>query len=267
MCIIVRLTEEAEKLEFTKANPEQANSLFRLEDHELLEGRTVVVGYQNTHLYQKFADLFKNCSRDAIDCAMLAVTDYSQRRTNQIIQLGSGSDDAPGYNAWYDLFHPTEKIKNFEATANALRTVLERFNEFDSDTLYDFATEYENECERIGRFDWRYYYLHYENFRAYRYGKYTLYAEVPYELVAIHAQKYESNNAYQCFLRVLADEKFERIDEIRWLSYKEGWLFCKNDRFLYYDINAESIISELIIPQEDGIDTVDRIAYFRANPL
>ena len=76
---VAQLTEEAEKLDFTTANPDQAEPLFTLEDHELLEGRTIVVGYQNTHLYQKFSDLFRNCSRDAIDCAMLAVADYSQR--------------------------------------------------------------------------------------------------------------------------------------------------------------------------------------------
>ena len=264
---VAQLTEEAEKLDFTTANPDQAEPLFTLEDHELLEGRTIVVGYQNTHLYQKFSDLFRNCSRDAIDCAMLAVADYSQRCTNQIIQLGSGSNEKPGNDAWYNLFHPTGKIKNFDSTVRALRTVLELFDNYDDDTLYSFAAEYENECERKGRFDWRYYYLHYESFRASRYGKYTLYEESPYKLVAIHAAKYESNNAYQCFLAEIADSDKDRIDDIRWLSYKDGWLYCENDRFQYFDIGGEYVIDELIIPQDDGVDTVDRIAYFREHPL
>lgn len=264
---VAQLTEEAEKLEFTTANPDQAEPLFELEDHPLLDGRTVVVGYQNTHLYQKFYNLFEKCNRDAIDCAMLAVTDYSQRCTNQIIQLGSGNYEKPGDDAWYNLFHPTGKIKNFDSTVHALRTVLEKFDTFDNDTLYHFAKEYENECERRCRFDWRYYYLHYKSFRASRYGKYTLYVESPYKLVAIHAAKYESNNAYQCFLAELANGNKERIDDIRWLSYKEGWLYCENDRFQYRDMDGESVINEVIIPQDDGIDTVDRIAYFRENPL
>lgn len=264
---VAQLTEEAEKLEFSTANPDQAEPLFTLEDHWLLDGRTVVVGYQNTHLYQKFFELFENCSRDAIDCAMLAVTDYSQRRTNQIIQLGSGNNEKQGDDAWYNLFHPTEKIKNFDLTVLALRTVLEKFDNYDDKTLYSFATEYKNECERKGRFDWRYYYLKYKSFRAYRYGKYTLYAETPYELVAIYAPKYESNNAYQCFLRELSNGDMELLEDIRLLSYKKGWLYCKNDRFQYFDIEGEFIIDELIIPQEDGVDTVDRIEYFRKNPL
>ena len=264
---VAQLIEEAEKLEFTTSNPDQAEPLFELEDHPLLEGRTVIVGYQNTHLYQKFSDLFKNCSRDAIDCAMLAVTDYSQRITNQIIQLGSGNNENPGDDAWYNLFHPTGKIKNFDLTMHALRTVLEMFDNYDDDTLYSFAEEYENECERKERFDWRYYYLHYPIFRACRYGRYTLDAESPYKLVAIHSSKYPGSKSYQCFLAELADGDMERIYDIRWLSHKDGRLYCENDRFQYLDMDGESVIDELIIPQDDGIDTVDRIVYFRENPL
>lgn len=266
---VSQINEEIQKLDFTKQNPEQAEPLFKLEDHPLLRGKVLAVGWTNTHLYQKFTDLFCNCSRDAIDCAMLAVTDYSQRRSNQVIQLGSGDEGNMGEDAWHDLFHPTEKTKNFEATSEALRAVLEQFDEFNDDALYEFATRYEEECRDMGIFDWRYYYLHYEVFRAFRYGKYTMWENLPYELVAIYARKYESNNAYQCFLAELSeDEDLEQIDEIRWLIYKNGWLTCLNDRFQYREgENAETVVSELIIPQKDGIDTVDRIEYFRANPL
>ncbi|MBD5359798.1 MAG: DUF262 domain-containing protein [Bacteroides sp.] len=266
---VAQLKEEAEKLIFTNEHPEHAEGLFKLEDHDLLEGRTAVVGYKNTHLYQKFDDLFKNCSRDAIDCAMLSVTDYSQRQ-NQIIRLGSGNEENIGYTAWYDLFHPSEKVKNFESTSKALQSILERFDTFNDDILYAFAEEYEQECISKGLFDWRYYYIRYpESFRAHRYGRYTMPEDEPYKMVAINAPKYESNKAFQCFLKALHDIKYQgnEIDEVRWLSYKEGWLYCENDRFQYYDKNVENIISELEIPQENGIDKVDRITYFLENPL
>lgn len=260
---VPQLTEEAEKLAFTAAHPEHAEPLFRLEDHELLKGKTMVVGHENVHLYNKFARLFE-CSRDAVDCAMLAVCDYSQRH-GVIIQLGSGNDGDAGLTAWHNLFHPTEKTGNVANTIKALRTVLERFDAFDDATLYAYAEEYEHQCEESNRYDWRYYYLHYGNsFRPCYYGRYTQPEDKPYEMVAIYARKYESSNAYQCFL---AEIDYDNIDETRWLAYKNGWLYCENDRFQYYDQEAENVLAELEIPQEDGIDTVDRIAYFKSHPL
>lgn len=263
-----QLAEESAKLEFTAVHPEHAEPLFILEDHPLLEGRVVAVGYENTHLYDRFADLFASCSRDAIDCAMLATADYAQRRTIQTIQLGSGNDAGPGYEAWFNLFHPTEKIGNFEGTALALRTVLERSGTFDDTSLRAYAREYEAECERNCLFDWRYYYLRYEAFRAKRYGKYTMWADAPYELVAIYAPKYESSNAYQPFLYELADRNPERFDNrIRRITYRDGWLVCLNDRFRYLAADGETVIAELPVPQHDGVDTVDRLRLFCRNPL
>lgn len=264
---VSQLVEEADKLAFTTDNPTEAEPLFKLEDHFLLRGRTVAVGYRNTHLYQKFADLFNNCSWDAIDCGMLGVADYMQRRTKQTVQLGSGSNDDPGFMAWFELFHPTEKISNFEATARALQTILSETDCNDDAALYRFAEEYIAQCVEANRYDWRYYYLKYPVFRAERYGKYTMWADRPYELVAIYAPKYESNNAYQCFLRVIGDVLGKEIDDVRWLSYKRGWLFCQNDRFVYYNANGDKVLAELSIPQTDGMDTVDRIDYFLTNPL
>lgn len=259
---VSQLKEEAEKLEFTKEQPQNAEPLFKLEDHPLLQGRTSIVGYRNSHLYGKFSELFAGCTRDAIDCAMLAVTNYSQRRTVQTIQLGSGNEENPGFMSWYDLFHPSEKIKNAESTSLALRTVLERFDNFNDESLYAFARKYVADCEAASRFDWRYYYIKYDKFRIKTYGRYTQMEDSPYELVAIFARKYESENAYQCFLGVLSDEIGGRIDDRRWLAYKDGWLHCKNDSFQYYGNDRETLLGVLPIPQEDGIDTVNRIEYF-----
>lgn len=264
---VAQLTEEAEKLVFTQENPEQAEPLFALEDHELLDGKTLAVGYQNTHLYKKFEELFAQCSRDAIDCAMLAVADYSQRQ-GTIMQLGSGDEDNAGDSAWYSLFHPSVKVKGFDSTATALRTVLERFEEFSDEALYAFAEEYERKCEEESRYDWRYYYLHYPSFRAQRYGKYTQNADAPYELVAIYAPQRVSNRAYQCFLKELEEQGAGQVEEyVWWLVYEDGYLVCKNDSFEYYESDGETLIDTLEIPQEDGIDTVDRIKHFMENRL
>ena len=92
-------------------------------------------------------------------------------------------------------------------------------------------------------------------------------------LIALPLTLLEKYSAAGCrtfaSLKALHDIKYHgnEIDEVRWLSYKEGWLYCENDRFQYYDKNVENIISELEIPQENGIDKVDRITYFLENPL
>ena len=84
---VVQMEEERQKLIFTTEHPEHSDSLFQLEDFYLLEGRVDIVGYENSHLYQKFISLFTTCSRDAIDCAMLSITDYSQRLNQSIIHI------------------------------------------------------------------------------------------------------------------------------------------------------------------------------------
>ena len=115
---VIQMEEERQKLQFTKEHPEHSAGLFQLEDHYLLQGRTDVVGYENTHLYQRFIHVFDRCSRDIIDCAMLATYDYSQRINNWCIQLGSGNQDEIGNKAWYALFHPTGKNPDFNKTKN-----------------------------------------------------------------------------------------------------------------------------------------------------
>ncbi len=110
---VIQMEEERQKLQFTNEHPEYSANLFQLEDYHLLQGRTDIVGYENTHLYQRFINVFDTCSRDMIDCAMLATYDYSQRLNNWCIQLGSGSQDEIGDKAWYALFHPTGKITDY----------------------------------------------------------------------------------------------------------------------------------------------------------
>ena len=97
---VIQMEEERQKLQFTNEHPEHSANLFQLEDYHLLQGRTDIVGYENTHLYQRFINVFDTCSRDMIDCAMLATYDYSQRLNNWCIQLGSGSQDEIGDKAW-----------------------------------------------------------------------------------------------------------------------------------------------------------------------
>lgn len=259
---VSQLKEEKEKLEFTIKNPTLAEALFELEDHALLYGRVEVVGTVNNHLYKRFARLFA-CDWDAVDCALLATGDYTQRKSNWCVQTGSGDFGSIGRKAWADLFHPTENIRGFEETSRILREFLEKYEHFDDGMLRAIAEDYERQCENGGVYDWRYYYLHYpESFRVRRYGKYTRFEETPYELVALHSEQKESTKAKQCFLCCLGDSF---SGGIRLLDFDGKYLRCNNSAFTLLDSDG-NVLASLEIPQNgDGIDTVDRIAYFKNN--
>lgn len=267
---VIQMEEERQKLQFTNEHPEYSANLFQLEDYHLLQGRTDIVGYENTHLYQRFINVFDTCSRDMIDCAMLATYDYSQRLNNWCIQLGSGSQDEIGDKAWYALFHPTGKITDFNKTKKSLRSLLEADVEIDDKYLQDRIDAYLSECRTKNQYDWRYYYIEYPCFRPRRYGKYTMYDDQPYALVALFSEKRESSNAYQCMLQALIKDKavassVERCD-IRAISYRKGLLTCENSAFVSYSLNDDKERARFSIPQnKEGIDTVDRIQYFKDN--
>ncbi len=119
---VVQMNEERQKLLFTTEHPEYSDGLFRLEDFYLLEGRVDIVGYENTHLYQRFITLFTTCSRDAIDCAMLSITDYSQRLNYWCIQLGSADNGEMGNKAWHALFHPSGQESIADSSRHRFKT-------------------------------------------------------------------------------------------------------------------------------------------------
>ena len=267
---VIQMEEERQKLQFTKEHPEHSAGLFQLEDHYLLQGRTDVVGYENTHRYQRFIHVFDRCSPDIIDCGLLSTYDYSQRINNWCIQLGSGNQDEIGNKAWYALFHPTGKNPDFNKTKKSLRSLLEIDIEIDDIYLQEKIDAYLTECKTKSQYDWRYYYIAYPCFRPERYGKYTMYDEQPYALVALHSEKRESSNAYQCMLQALIEgqavaNSVERYD-IRALSYRKGLLRCENNAFVSYSLKDNKERARFIIPQnKEGIDIVDRIQYFKDN--
>lgn len=200
---VVQMEEERQKLIFTTEQPEYSNSLYQLEDFYLLEGRVDIVGYENTHLYHKFISLFTTCSRDAIDCAMLSITDYSQRLNSWCIQLGSANNGDVGNKAWYALFHPSGKNIGFNNTKQALLTILDTDSKLDDTYLAGISNKFIDDCRTNNLYDWRYYYIAYPCFRPERFGKYTMYDNMPYSIVALHAEKRESSKAYQCMLQAL----------------------------------------------------------------
>ncbi|WP_227225057.1 hypothetical protein [Phocaeicola vulgatus] len=162
------------------------------------------------------------------------------------------------------------KIQILIRQKKSLRSLLEIDIEIDDIYLQEKIDAYLTECKTKSQYDWRYYYIAYPCFRPERYGKYTMYDEQPYALVALHSEKRESSNAYQCMLQALIEgqavaNSVERYD-IRALSYRKGLLRCENNAFVSYSLKDNKERARFIIPQnKEGIDIVDRIQYFKDN--
>jgi hypothetical protein len=257
---VYQIAEENEKLVWTSAHPEKAEALFELEDHYLLYGQIGVVGLEHPEYFSRFINLFNECDTDDIDCALLAIGNYMQSETNGWrFQLGaSGSSYVP----WRELFHRSAS-DGFDRTKKCLENLLSRAENFTNDMLVTIKNDYLKQCKENSSFDWRYYYIKYEQFRPGRYGKYWWYdfENKPYCFVALWTQRNTSQNAYQPFLKVIdKNDNISRDDFGQYLVFEDTYLECDNDAFVVRDINNDEEVKRLQINQnDDGVDTEDRI--------
>lgn len=121
--------------------------------------------------------------------------------------------------------------------------------------------DYIKSCEERSLFDWRYYYLKYDVFRAGRFGKYAWpdFEHKPYEFGAMWTERNYSQNMYQPFLREIDAQHLSRDDFGMYLLYGDSYVDCANDAFIRYRLDSEGQeeqeIDRLPIEQnEEGID-------------
>ena len=256
---VYQLTEETEKLLWVANNQGYAEELFALEDHELLLGQIGIVGLERPEFFKKFVKLFE-CKKDAIDCALLMMGDYTQRdsRNGWRYQIGSAYISA----AWTNLFHNSAAI-GFENTKEALQKLLDVEEPYSSDMLYQIKADYMKECEEKCEFDWRYYYVKYPKaFRPGRYGKihWENKEEAPYELIMLYAELYLSQNSYQPFLKLIDESALSRDEMGQYLIVGDYWIECANDGFYLHNLSDDEIVDALEISQNEfGIDTENRV--------
>lgn len=254
---VYQLSEEAEKFEWVINNQEYAEELFELEDHELLFGQIGIVGLDNPEFFKKFTKLFM-CKKDAIDCALLVMRDYTQKDGNYW-RYQIGSSTIP--KAWSNLFHGA--AVGIEDTKIALHKLLELNEEYSEQMLYKISDNYLKECEEESAFDWRYYYVKYSSaFRPGRYGKiyWENKVDAPYELVILYAELYLSQNSYQPFLKLIDESALSRDELGKYMIVGDYWIECKNDGFYLHKMSDNAVVEILKISQnEAGIDTENRV--------
>ena len=255
---LYQLSEEKIKLQWTEKHPEYAEKLFALEDHELLYGQIAVVGLEKPEMFESFEKLF-SCNRDAIDCALLVMGDYTQvDRNGWRYQIGSRNIA----KSWTNLFH-NGSATGFEATKKVLHQLLALEGVFTNEMLHDIKADYITKCEENNWYDWRYYYVKYAGaFRPGRYGKihWADKTRAPYEVLVLHTELYLSENAYQPFLKLIDESALSRDEMGRYLVVGDYWIECANDGFYVHNMSDNEVIEYLEILQNDeGIDIENRV--------
>lgn len=143
---------EHEKLDWCKENPEHTESLFKLEDHELLYGYTAIADLGKPDMFDKLHDLL---SLDLLTLgrALLSIKDYRQTFKNYKI---IGNDKK---KVWQQLLHRSDQREGFEKTQDAIAKLLTLLTDITKEKLKDCINKYLKEKDTPK--DWRYYFVKY----------------------------------------------------------------------------------------------------------
>ena len=251
-----QLKEEADKQTWLEDHPEDRDAICELEDHELLTGQIAILGLENISLFPRFAELFA-CDRDKVDCAMMSIGFYGQLENNWRFQIGSGKNVI----AWRNLFHRSRR-KGFEETGRILLKLLSAADKPDDNQLSRMAADYLAGCEQKQKFDWRYYYIKYREFRPERFGKYgNLHQTLSlYNLRVMVTEWKISEWSYNPFMKAADPSHVSTNHNGRRLVYDDCYIEQDYAAYIKRDINDDTEIERLTIRQdENGIDIENRI--------
>lgn len=264
----LQIQEEIDKENWLKDNPDKEQQLFILEDHPLLNGGISVVGIDYIHFKDRFFTLF-DCDRSLVNRALLTIGDYSLQ-VGWRYQVGSARIDT----TWKTLFHTNKD--NVQKIHNILITLLEKAETFTDDLLKGIIDEYLNSTKA---FDWKYYLVKYDSMRPEKYGMYYWYdyktrGKQSYRILMMMTEKSIGGKNYNIFLKTLKDRftsnypgKDIRLGYFAYqgdgdkleISCKGKKAYYQDNSFIIEDIfDPESMIVKEI-PQENGIDIIDRI--------
>ena len=253
-----QLDEEALKISWVENNPDKAESLFELEDHELLQGQISIVGLDHSEYFSRFRSLF-SCKLDLVDCALITIGSFGQREKKGRYQLGSNSKK--NANAWRTLFHKSGN-DGFDRTKEVLANLMSRTNSFTDELLSSIINAYITECESSNTFEWRYYYIKYDLFRPGRYGKcyWDDFEKRPYEFCVMETESKLSESSYQPFLRAVYKNKLSKDHYGQRALDGENYILCENSAYVVKNNTTDVEVERVIISQNNsGIDTEDRI--------
>lgn len=198
---------------------------------------------------------------------MMALGDYGQVERNKWrYQYGSTYQFA-----WDGLFHKSAN-SGFDNTKSILISLLDTNEEFTNEVLKKIADDYLQECESNNLYPFRYYYIKYREYRPGAYGK--MYnnsaAANPYIFLVMQTSTQLSQNSYYPYLKVASEAHLSKDDMGQRLIFEDEHIICTNNSYLRRKNVGDEIVDTIVILQnEDGIDTEDRITllknYIKAN--
>lgn len=257
-----QLQEEKDKEEWLKENQDKAETLFSLEDHYLLNGGISVIGLENVEYTNAFYSLFE-CDWSLVNRALLSIGDYSIK-VNWRYQIGSARNDTP----WRAIF----RAKDNTRAHDTLITLLKMKDTFTNDYLTSVIDKYLN---TTNIYDWRYYLVKYQSMRPEKYGMYYWYdyrekEKESYRILMMMTEKSIGGRNFNIFLKTLIDldnslefslgEYAYSGDGDKLISELYGvYITCGDNKFSVFDLTDNTLLLETDIPQDNKIDTKDRI--------
>lgn len=199
-----QINEELAKNDWLVTYPDLAESLFKLEDHELLYGAIRAIGLDHIDWTDRFYSLFK-CNRGLVNRALLTQGDYSMS-TRERYQLGSVNFPE---TTWRLIFR--NSVESITNTRNALLSLLGKAETFTDEFLQSIIDDY---LASTTQFDWRYYFIKYPAIHLGRYGMFRwnghdCHDKSSYNILSMWTEKNISGRNWNIFLRLLS----ERIKE------------------------------------------------------
>lgn len=257
----IQIKEEKDKFRWLKVNPEQYESLARLEDNNLLYGRVAIVGLDDAQLFPRFNRLFE-CDWDKVDRALMSMGEYQQKENWYRCAFGSSKLGS----AWRGLFHGDPESGDFQKIKRFVRDLL-CCNDgvLNNDFLDEIADSFILSREKNALFDFSYYYVKYDVFRPGSYGKMCRTGESQYDYYVMMTPKNFVQKSAYCPYLMAADRAHYCPSGS--LVYEEAGIqiWCHGAGYVVEVENEKGEWSESpdlhihLDQSSDGIDLQDRI--------
>lgn len=273
--------EEIEKLTWTKAHPEMAETLFRLEDHKYLNGYVkAVAGEHLEHIdwCDRFYSLF-DCDLSQVNNALLSTGDYFEKDAWRY-QIGTANPRL-AQGVWRSLFSPMRLEDGLYTT---LQELLAEHKFFNNEILSEIISNYVLKSQEMPV---RYYLVKYPQMQKsrwgedFRFGKYYWRqhwerGRSTYHVLLMTTEVSLGGMNYDIFLKTLYElaggaEAGLELGDYSYSQYNGGgldklrmtklqlYVTLAENEFQVCKENGELVESQIINRNETGIDIEDRV--------
>ena len=250
-----QIDEEVTKQLFIESNGPLKKTLYKLEDHHLLQGCLAIFDLDNSLVNYsiKFAEIFKaKCDYDDISCALLSFGDYSQKYSWRW-RYGNNND-----SVWRELLTPSQRREGFKNTKNVLYKLLNELIHYKDQDMKEIISAYLNlyEVEKDKPKEWKYYLVKYPEFRKNEDGFYYWKDKAkPYESIMMRRSTMGGFN-WSPFLYILK----EKIgDQLLLENYGAPLLITKSNATLKFTNHNNGYKIEVYRDDDGGNEIVLKI--------